>query len=291
LEQLVKVSVEVRRHASSTACVRVRIFTPEEAGTSIPVLIAPGWAQTWKVFREPASQIAGAGRRVILIDHPRRCGGDRTDDSYPIVQTRKAEGILLALAREQVDRIDLVAVSEGAINATIAAARKPELVRNLILVGPAGLSGEDTYRTLSTRFAIKNLRTMLGFIDSRTSPAVASRWREGAKYILQNPYRVYQEGKAVATSSISDLLKELHDKGIGVAIMHGVDDAGFPMHKVQETLREATLHQGLARTFLDGFASVQGGHDDLYVFPERYAGAVERVLSALERRHRATQDP
>jgi hypothetical protein len=43
--------------------------------------------------------------------------------------------------------------------------------------------------------------------------------------------------------------------------------------------------------FVDGFLSVKGGHDDLYLHPEQYTGAAEKMLAALEQKQAGKSAP
>ena len=69
------------------------------------------------------------------------------------------------------------------------------------------------------------------------------------------------------------MLRDLHQKGIGISVIHGVDDPVFPMDKMQEIVKADQI---------DGFYSVKGDHNEIYVHPEKYIPLVDEALQSLE---------
>ncbi len=77
---------------------------------------------------------------------------------YPKEEVRKALNILGVLEEKDVEKTDVIAHSEGAVNTLIAASLYPEKFRNIVLFGPAGLIGEDTFTRLFQGFLGQNKR-------------------------------------------------------------------------------------------------------------------------------------
>ena len=156
----------------------------------------------------------------------------------------------------------------------------------MVLVNPAGLMGEDRLPNVLGRFILKNAWNVLSYLREKgASEQVQTGLVEGGKYVAQNPVRAITEVSQVASARIEDLLLDLHSQGIGIVIIHGVQDMGFPMDRIQKTVVSDTEPFG----FVDGFLSVQGGHDELYIHPEQYAGAAEQMFSALEKKKKKRQ--
>ena len=119
--------------------------TPEKLAKETPVLFAPGWGETQETFKDSLKEMFELGRRVLSLSHARE-GGDKEDikenvveatekfADYPADELRKAITLLAVLAEKGIEKIDVVAHSEGAINAVIAAALHPEKIRNMVLV-------------------------------------------------------------------------------------------------------------------------------------------------------------
>jgi pimeloyl-ACP methyl ester carboxylesterase len=272
--------------------------SPETAKTEVPVFLAPAWACSTDVYEPAIKTLYDKGRRVVSLDHPRRGGDFDTVVSqedlkkFPPEQLRKAANILGVLEEKGIKKTDIIAHSEGAINAVIAATIEPEKFRNLVLFAPAGLIGKDSFLRLLKGFTGQSdfHESMKGRSpsDERFSwPEIpvseemkkrAPIFVEGAKkYLIQNPIRSLKETIDISKSQIHEMLRDLHAKGIGIVVISGIDDPVFPMEKMQK----------IANTdFLDGFLSVRGGHGEIGNHPERYMVAAEQMLTALEEKQK-----
>lgn len=68
-------------------------------------------------------------------------------------------------------------------------------------------------------------------------------------------------------------MQTLKALGIAVSIVHAVDDKFFPMGKIQ---------QRITNDAVEGFYSIEGTHNSLYLHPEKYTRLIDEVLDALE---------
>jgi len=240
--------------------------------------------------------LAEKQRRVISLDHP-RFGGDMSIapeeavGKYPNEELRKAMNILGVLDQKGIEKVDVVAHSEGAVNAVIAAVLHPEKFRTLVLVAPAGMIGEDTFTRLLKGFAgqskgrgesMNNPDFPLEIPISETEKKVgATAAKEAIKYMAKNPVRAFREGRGIAKSQIHDMLAFLHEKGVGIVVMSGVDDPVFPMERMQEIAKA---------DMLDGFLSVRGAHGAIGEHPELYMTAADEMLTAVEEKKRKEKE-
>lgn len=259
--------------------VEVVDIMPEKQKTEVPVVFAPGWSETIETFKDSIKIMADLQHRVLSLEHARY--GEsidirETEKKYPAEELRKAFALLDVLAEKNIGKIDVVAHSEGAINTVIAASFQPDKFRNIVLVGPGGLIGEDKFPRLASRFSINIIR---GIIRSIKEPGIRESVlrdnKERIKYILKNIPRALNEAVAISKSDIHEALRELHDIGIGTIVIHGVDDPVFPMDKVQEIVDADQL---------DGFYSVKGDHNDIWTHPEKYVALAEHALEALAKK-------
>lgn len=256
-------------------------INPENPKSEIPVLLAPGFASTMEGFKHGMRILAENNRRVISLNHPRTGGVvpesfNEEIDKNPTEELRKAHNLLGLIDEKKIERVDVVAHSEGAINTCIAAMINPEKFRNIVLYGPAGLIGADSLLRLVFGVVThpKRPETMSGFpvtdLEKEINNAIG---KEGLIYQISNPLRAAKEVLAIAQAQIEDTLVYLREKGVHVVVIAAVDDTFFPMEKYQKNIDSS---------FVDGFLSVRGGHMEIQTQPELYMGAAESMITALE---------
>ncbi len=256
---------------------------PERPKTEVPVIFAPGWGETPETFKDSVKTMAELERRVLSLEHSR--GGETEElpqTEYPADELRKALALIKVLEEKGIDRADIIAHSEGAINSVIAAAFHPEKIRSMVLVGPGGLIGPDKFPKLVGRFSLNVIRSAVrAWQEPDSREAIVRDGNETGKYILKNIPRAWKEAVAISESDIHEALKELHEQGIGVAIIHGVDDPVFPMDKIQEVVKKDQI---------DGFYSVKGDHNEIWIHPEKYVALADQALDALEKKRQRGQN-
>ncbi|HEU5160182.1 MAG TPA: alpha/beta hydrolase [Streptosporangiaceae bacterium] len=73
-------------------------------GSGRPLVLLPGWPQTWWTFRHVMPPLAAAGRRVITVDIPGMGGSDKPAAGYDKkTMARAIHGFVRALGYDQVD--------------------------------------------------------------------------------------------------------------------------------------------------------------------------------------------
>jgi len=252
---------------------------PETLKDEVPIIIIPGWGETPATHKDTLNTIATLGRRAIAIKIP-RLGGARSEGGYPRSEYNKALALIDTLNKKGLRKVDLIAHSEGAIQAIIAALNNPERFRGIVFVDPAGLTGKDSTVKLATRFVsmlAKDARRMVKAPgDKKVNMLRAAA--EATKYFLSNPPRGVQEANAVSAADIYEMLTVLKEVGIKVAIIHGVDDSIFPMKKLLETALERDGVETM------GFYAVKGDHREISVHPEKYAALAVNALEDITKR-------
>ena len=103
---------------------------PEDAATSIPIVLIPGVSGTRQMFDSLAPRLA-RDRVVLSVDLVSHREKNQTEESSA---ARDLEEIL---AWEQLDEVDLLGQSFGSLVAMRLAARHPRRVRHLVLAPPA----------------------------------------------------------------------------------------------------------------------------------------------------------
>jgi hypothetical protein len=246
--------------------IKIIDIAPEKLKTEVATLMVPGFSATPEDMKDAIIQTAETGRRVISAETPH--GIDANEASE-----RKLEAILQTIEGKGLDKVNVITNSEGAIYVTAAAALFPEKFENIVLIEPAGLIGKGSFWGVLERFA-QDAREETRKHKSQPKLKYPAPRVIGVKQILSDLFASIKEVNAIAKADITETLKKLHELGIGVSIIHAVDDKVFPMEKVQKMVKA---------NMIDGFYSVKGTHNSIYRY-EPFGRAAEAALSALENR-------
>jgi pimeloyl-ACP methyl ester carboxylesterase len=220
--------------------------------------------------------LAETGRRVIYVNAPH---GMPTpgQPGYSLAEMRKVAALLLALETMGAKQVDVVAHSEGAIVAALAATLRPEKFRNLILINPAGLSKKKETSQLAADFSADvlwgELRQLLA--DRSLAKTILTAWLEAGKTIAAAPFKAWQEVEAISVTDIAQLLRGLKQYRINVAVIHAKDDKAFPVAEVCAGARSGHVCK---------IITIPGSHNEFYRHPDDFARMCDKVLISLERR-------
>ncbi len=275
--------------------------SPKE--NSLPVLVAGGWSEGTQSLRDTAQVIFEDGREVILVDHARSGGpkADEIDYGFTAEETttadlstessslphpeavHKAQSLLNILDDAGLETVDVIAHSEGTINAVLAATLQPERFRNIILVAPAGMIGNDSIPRLIGRFIPKVVRGATKDMREikQRDPESAKRFaKSGPDYLKNNPRKAIQEIGAIAHSRIDQQLADLRKAGVHIGLLQSHSDRGFPDSRINS---HVVINKESGN--VDAYASVaakDAGHDDLIIHPGRSTRAALDILATLE---------
>lgn len=249
---------------------------PPQLKTDVPAILVPGWSATAHVLKENVFTLAELGRRVIVASAPH--GVDtNTQKIYPEAEMRKTEALMQALDRKRIMRADAISHSEASLFMTMGAMIHRDRFRNFVLVSPAGLIGPDTFPRLATDFS-KDIagQTIKALFDDHSR--IAKMWKaytEFGKSIVAGPILTIQEMNAIVTFHIEEILRELKFRGHGISIIHTAHDKAFPMDRMQKIVD---------RTMVDGFVSVGGSHNELYLKPQGMSEMIDHLFDAMEKK-------
>lgn len=257
-------------------------ITPKTLADVVPVLLAPGWSENYDTYRKTLKVGWDLGRRVLAVGYSRREGEVIGNEEYPKAELRKARLILGVLDKKGTDKVDVIAHSEGAINILIAAMIRPDKFRNIVLDKPAGLIGKNWKVGLIARFvrlmAQEAVTRPVLLTDSNNAMIAAIR---AARYIAENPKRVLDELVAITSFDITDLMRFLHEKGIMISVISGVNDPLFPVRRQIKEMHRKGLRKGEKPPF-EGYYSVKGGHNEISLHPEKHAALALNALDDLQ---------
>lgn len=253
--------------------VEVMDIAPPELKTDTPTIVVPGFSATPEALKDAILRTAEAGRRVISADAPHGVKTERKDTGLPGAEARKIEVLLGLIEAKDLEKVNVIANSEASIYTAAAAALFPEKFKNIVLVEPAGLIGNDSFFKLLKRVQedLKKERERESRMQRVKYPASEAI---GRRSIRSNIIASIREVRAMAHADITPLLEQAHKQGVGISIIHAVEDRVFPMERVQQMVKSHMI---------DGFYSVEGTHNSIYQF-EPFGRAAEKALSALERK-------
>lgn len=247
--------------------------TPESSKTETATLMMPGFSATSEALKDAILRTAEAGRRVISFKEPHGIDVTQRETELPEAEARKLELILQLVEKKGLDKVNVISNSESAIYVTAAAALYPEKFENIVFIEPAGLIGEDSFMELLKRF-VQDAKEQGRQDKSKEKVKYPSPASVGIKSVLSDLFASIKEVKAIAHSNIAPALEQVHKSGIGVSIIHAVDDKIFPIERVQKMVKA---------DMIDGFYSVSGTHNSIYSY-EPFGRAAEAALSALEKK-------
>lgn len=284
-------------------------FPPKEKEKKgLPILIAPGFTEGIETLELNLEHLAERGLHALTFDAPQ---GISREGEFPIelanlgemalheYETKKALALLEVVEQKKIEgKIDAIGHSEGCIYLVLAALARPEKFRTLLLVNPGGMVGQDTFFSLISRAYdhVKQERRV-----AQQDPVILKRLKKGKFERRLNLAASLVEGatspRAVACTQIEELLVILKKKGVHIVIAHSVDDLIFPMDRVQEIsakmAKKQDTHSGKDEeveegTYLDGFYSIRGGHNDFFLNPEDHAILADHTFSAIEAKEART---
>src|SRR5262245_59472341 len=124
-------SAKIEHHVAKIDGVRFHYVT---AGTGDPVLLLPGWPESWIAWRKVLPLLVGAGRSVVVLD-PRGFGeSDKPAGGYDLdTAARDLHRFLEATNLATAGGIDIVAHDVGTWIAHAHAANYPADVKRLVL--------------------------------------------------------------------------------------------------------------------------------------------------------------
>lgn len=257
--------------------INIHDLIPPELKTKIPTIIVPGWSATANVLKENIVTLAEQGRRVVVASTPHGVEAEE-NELYPQIELRKAQAIIEALDHKGIPMADAVSHSEAGVFLSVAATKNTHRFRNLVLVSPGGLIGPDNLPRLAADFNADVLNQWAhgAFRDNDHGKKSLKAMHEAVKAWIDDPAKTWEAIMAMVQYEIPDLLRGLKQEGHGITIIHGVDDKAFPMARVQ---------QHTTSDMVDGFLSVKGSHNQLYLEPHPMTEVIDQQLDALEKKH------
>lgn len=228
----------------------------EENGL-IPVFVSSGWASTPELLKPLIESISKTDRRVVTIDFS-HLDNIKYTDKYKRRADFKAQAILDVLEKLNIQKVDVIGHSEGAVNTALAIEKQPERFRHFTLVAPAGMIPNESFLNLTLRYIFSILLYPVQKIIGRNRPLY--QILQNIKFLLFNPIQSIQEGYGLSKIFIGGMIKDLTEKNILVSLIYFEEDMMFPKKIVAETARVNNIP----------FTVIKGGHNYIYSKPDTF---------------------
>jgi len=284
-DNLAKQFAQGEKYTYGSTTIEAIDVRPEELKTDVPTFFGTGWGASRNVYESMMLGMADKGRRVVSMFAPHGIDTEpdfgKGDKTYAAAELRKAAAMLRTLEKKDIHQLDIVAHSESAIWTLIVATMHPEKIRNIVLIGPAGLIDEDSFGRLAVDFSLDIVQEAINSeklprpkIERSVQPGSPADMFGVLKNIVGNPMRSLKEVLAIKDADIRKMLETLKEQGVHISIVHGARDTVFPMERMNKVVNTKQV---------DGFYSVYGAHNELNSNPVAYITVIDHALDALEK--------
>lgn len=238
----------------------------------VPLVFASGWAETLELLKGAIQSLVETGRRVIAIDYTELDGILKEVNGLPPSIYMKATAFKKLVEYKKIPKVDIVAHSEGAVNAAVGTLMMPGKVRKLVLVAPGGVMNNDNFYKLTVRFSFSIFIKALLSANSKFARRVAALCiKERIKYIIMNPRQAFQEAIGISNFHITNTLRKIKKQGVELHVIHSKDDGVFPIGESKRVASEVGV---------DGFHQISGHHHNIFAEPKEFVKIVGDILDA-----------
>lgn len=256
----------------------IRTYYPDELRCTVPCVIPPGWCISLEDVDEFLKSISQSGRTVISYNQP--FSPKREEVSH---EQQNAVILLNIMDQLHLEQVDIVGYSESCIYSLMAIERDPSRFRNVVLTSPAGIVPRTLFEH-NIRFFIEGLRSCYEVInDPEHFKIIKNINNKNISSWLQHPKVTLAAIRDITSTEICGLMRDAHQKGIQLAIVHGANDFAFPVDAIRKKLQP---------NFADRFYAVSGiGHYAIVTKQSILAMACQQALENLELMRLKKDDP
>ncbi len=244
---------------------------------SVPLLYVPGWGATPETYKDGLRVHYESGRRIISLSFPFTYVGNH-EPGLPKSLSIKLSAIEEVLRIKNITRIDAVGYSEGSIVVLALAERYPDRLRNIILQGVPGLTGNISYMGI----IVMELNNLLQFVIYRFLQAT----KEEKRVLMVKGKSVVNWMKKVGFfRSISDgidILRIEPHKLITRVLNKNKHNIGVIAATKDRIVHFKKLRRKVDELRIRNFYEVKGGHHSFEVKAAECASLTEKMLQDFE---------
>ena len=260
-------------HAKEGIIEYINIFPTQLsfAEEQLPVLVACGWGESLESIKETLYELHKEGNRVIALNPAHIDHIHGVQSIFPADAYVKAIAYLEILKELSIKKVNIVAHSEGAINAMITATLKPNTFHKLILVAPAGMIENDDFVRLTTRFVRNFIHiTKNGFWSNATHKSLERAYVKSVFwYFLMNPLQSLREALMLPQFDLEVLIERIDSSDLNIYLLLENKDEVFPIQQ----LKKPTEHVSIKKIEV-----LEGEHTTIHTEPQKIVPLISKIL-------------
>ncbi|MCA9358832.1 hypothetical protein KC926_01350 [Candidatus Kaiserbacteria bacterium] len=255
------------RQPLEEGCRLTRVFAENEK-TDVPVMIFPGWTGGSETYAVNMDAFATEGRSSVMVELLE----DQLDSDIQH-NLKCAFEYNNVINGSNLEKIDAVGYSEGALNLIVAAILNPEKFNNIVLISPVGLSDNVSKTDLAVNFSRE---VVSGFFDWLKTEKGREMMMGVSKSVIGrlvgSPIKSWKQVLGMTNVNLVEELKALREQGVGVSIVHGVNDKLISTDDMQKLLNQEAI---------DDLHLFEGSHPDFLFKAEECTKIVDDALDKL----------
>jgi len=216
-------------------------YKPRKKKHKVPIFYVPGFGSTPDVAIKAIKKMASDTGRGVVSYYPAPGELKLTDDvadSWDPMQVHNGVELVSAVHQAGFKQVDVVGHSQGALSAILAAQIEPSLIRNMILVAPAGFVEKDSHWAIVKRMIRNGLQYRS--LYKKGNLVLKKLSKNSLKYLFKYKMRAWHEGLSLADQRITkEDLARLTKDGTKVALILSNDDKIFPYELISNSIPES----------------------------------------------------
>lgn len=242
----------------------IDIIPEKEIG--IPVFLSSGWASTPELLKPLLKTISENNRRIITVDFKKFDRINTKNQKGVAREKLKSQAILETAKILEIEKMDIISHSEGAVYTTFAVEDNPSIFKNFLLIAPAGMIVGQSFLETASKFILDTLLWPVKKLKKKSRPFY--HIFQNTKFLLLNPIQSLQEGYGLSKVFIAKKISFIIKKGVNVNLIYFNEDLIFSYEEVR---KNAEIHN--IPVYL-----VEGSHNFIYSKPDIFWSKIKGYI-------------